>query len=103
MPVSLNSLIAYYDNIHKFQRREKEILGHLVMNPTPHTVRQLKEALRYVDINSVAPRVSKLIDLDVLEVVDKVKCSTTGESVRRVFIKQPATGQMQFELERKIV
>jgi hypothetical protein len=88
--------MAYYDNIHKFSRREKEVLGCLVMyNNVPMTDRRIKEELRYADMNAVRPRISDLIDKKVLQECGNITDHVSKKQVRTVrFVMKNAEQDM---------
>jgi uncharacterized protein YciW len=100
----INSLMAYYDNIHKFSRREKEVLGCLVMyNNVPMTDRRIKEMLRYADMNAVRPRISDLIDKEVLQECGNVTDHITKKQVRTVRFVMKGTMQETFNFNKGAV
>jgi len=82
----INSLLAYYADIRKFNKREKLIYGHLTMLDRPATDREVKDILFGFtsDMNACRPRISDLIRKGWLVEVDKVKDRVTGKRVRRV-------------------
>jgi len=97
--IHTNSIIAYYEGRFKFSKRECEILGYLLMNPQPITDRKLKDALRYVDMDSVRPRITELIKKGCIEQCGRVTCSLTGKSVRLIKVRaMQATPQMEMGL-----
>ena len=90
MTVHINSLICYYDEIKKFNKREKLIYGHIAMSKDPLTDRQVKDALfgNSGDMNTCRPRISDLIKKGWLKEVGKVR-GVTGKNVRLVKAVSP--------------
>ena len=86
MSVHINSVVSYHDQIKTFGKRRKLIYGHMIMENRPLTVREIKDALfdKSGDMNSVAPRVTKLIQEGWAVEVGKVKDPMTGRLVKRV-------------------
>jgi len=82
-----NSIIAYYEGQFQFSKRECEILGWLLQNPAPTTDRDIKDALRYADMNSVRPRITELIKKGCVEECGRTTCKVTGKSVRQIRVK----------------
>lgn len=84
----VNSLIAYYDNKFKFSKRQWEILGFLLERGGVWTDRQIKDALRFADMNSVRPRITELIEMGVVEERGYTFCSVTNKRVRLVRVAE---------------
>jgi len=85
--IHTNSIIAYWDGRHKFNKRECEILGWMLMHPAPVTDRNIKDALRYSDMNQIRPRITELIKKGCVEERDTVRCKVTGKTVRLVKVR----------------
>lgn len=93
-----NSIIAYYENRFEFSKREMEILGCLFLNPRDWTDREIRDALRYSDMNAVRPRISELIDKGALEECGSVICPVTGKRVRQIRIREHNRPQMELAI-----
>ena len=78
-----NSLIAYYDERKKFNKREKLVYGQLAFGGT-QTDREIKDAIfsANVDMNAVRPRISDLIAKGWIIECGKVKDKVTHKLVR---------------------
>ena len=103
--VHINSLLAYYDEIKNFSKREAMVYGHIAMSPDYLTDRQVKDALfgNGGDMNACRPRISDLIRKGWIKEVGKVKDGVTGKQVRLVRAvtaeeKQAAEGEPQLEM-----
>lgn len=68
----------------QLSRRQAQILRWLLAHPRPWTDRQVAERLGYFDMNSVRPRITELVKMDLLEEAGAVKCQVTGKRVRLV-------------------
>lgn len=79
-----NSTQAYHEEKPKLSAREQEILDWMERWKNPASDRTLKSRMGYDDMNMVRPRVTELVDKGLLKEVDKIKCSTTGKTVRLV-------------------
>lgn len=82
----VNSLLAYYDGMKAFSKREMLILGWLLMNPGAWTDRQVKHGLELGDMNAVRPRITELVGRGALVECGDVVCPVSGKHVRRVRI-----------------
>ena len=80
-----NSLLAYKDL--DLSTRKRRILRCLHALGKPSTDRQVKDAGYYQDMNDVRPRITELIDEDILEMRDDVKDHVSGRTVRTVWFK----------------
>ena len=91
MTVHLNSLVAYYAEMEKFETRQKLIYGHVALSRVPLTDREIKNDLfgLTADKNTVSPRVTKLVEKGWLREVGKVVCPTTNKKVRRTVAVTP--------------
>lgn len=99
MSVHWNSINSYTATLSSIGERQQEILN--VLEDRSMTDRQIAEALGYSDLNAVRPRITELVQADVLEENGVVTCSTTGRSVRLVrkaFVEYP---EMQPEEEEE--
>lgn len=99
----INSLEAFYEGQEKlFDKREKEVLSAL-RRKGPMTDREVMFELCFEEPNAVRPRITTLIDDNVLEQVGKKKDAITGKTVRIVRIRanpfrpQPASKQMELQ------
>ena len=97
-----NSLIAYYEERRKFNKREKLVYGQLAFGGA-QTDRQIKDAVFHVngDMNLVRPRVSDLIKRGWIIEVGKTKDTVTGKAVRIVKAVSPeerVTGQLDLAI-----
>lgn len=63
-------------------RRSEAVLLALRSLPTPPTDRQVAEALGFVDLNAVRPRITELIEAGLAVEVGAVSCPVTGKTVR---------------------
>jgi len=88
-----NSLLAYYSNMDVFSKREQSILGWLMMHEGAYTDRQIKDGMSLADMNHVRPRITNLVDMNVLEEVDHVKCRVTKRRVRVVALSEAFLGR----------
>lgn len=86
--IHTNSIIAYWDGRHKFSKRECEILGWMFQNPAPTTDRNMKDALRYADMNAVRPRITELIKKGCVEECGERICGVTGKRVRLIQVRE---------------
>lgn len=93
-----NSIIAYYENKFQFTKREMEILGCMFLSPREWTDREIKDALRYSDMNSVRPRITELIDKGALEECGSNICPVTKKRVRLVRIRENNDKQMSLAM-----
>lgn len=76
-----NSIAAY--NSSDFSDRERAILDVYITNARyPLTDREVMTLLGFSDMNSVRPRISKLIDRKMLRDVCDVLDHSTGKTVR---------------------
>ena len=86
-----NSRKAYHEELPKLDRRCTAIMELFARHPEPKTVRQVKEMMGFKDMNGVAPRITKLVDVHkALVEVGKVKCPVTGKTVRVVGVNPKA-------------
>ena len=67
--------------------RMKQIAGAFEEHG-PMTDRQVKNKLGFEDMNSVRPSICSLLDLDIIDECDRVKCPTSNRTVRVCRIKQ---------------
>ena len=81
----VNSIIAYREEMEKFNEREKLIYGHLTFKG-PQTDREAKDELFGIsaDANKVRPRISDLMKKGWIREVGKKRCQLTGKKVRIV-------------------
>ena len=80
-----NSLKAYEEELPKLYPRERDILSFLGgCGAMPWTDREIMAGLGRTDPNAVRPRITKLVELGLLEEAGKVVCATTGRTVRTV-------------------
>ena len=61
----------------------------------PATDRQVATALGFTDMNGVRPRITELIDANLLEESGKTLCPTTGKRVRIVSIRAASASPQQ--------
>jgi hypothetical protein len=94
----VNSIIAYYEHRFQFTKREMEILGCIFMSSRPWTDREIKDALRYADMNSVRPRISELVEKGCLEECASKICPITKKRVRLVRIRENNDKQMSLAI-----
>jgi len=86
MPVHINSLVAYHEEITKLSGRKKKIYGHLAMEG-PRTDRQVRDELYPgYDMNHVRPRISDLVKGGWLKEIRKIKDDVTSKPVRVIRI-----------------
>ena len=84
--IGLQSLQAYYEEMGKFNEREKLIYAYIAMENRPMTDREVKEGLFGVmsDMNKVKPRITELKKRGWLVEAGKIKDHVTGKKVRLV-------------------
>ena len=94
-----NSLEAYYaGRVDQFTRREQEIIG--VLTKRGHaTDRQVRDALGFVDMNAVRPRITELIEDGLLQHVADEVDEVTKRTVRIVSICPRRSFVSQLELQ----
>lgn len=78
-----NSLAAYQEESATLSRRAKEILTFLERHG-PATDRQTKVFLGYPDMNCVRPRITELIDANLVHEIGSTIDATTEKKVRVV-------------------
>ncbi len=76
-------------------RRAAQILRWLVAHPQPYTDRQIAAGMGFPDMNCVRPRITELVEQQLVRAVDSVRCPVTGKTVRRV---TPVMRQAEFTL-----
>lgn len=79
-----NSLDAYREEKAKLGDRAQEIITMLETQSTPISDREIKEKMKFSDMNMVRPRITELILAGLVFEVGKHPCETTGKSVRLV-------------------
>ena len=82
--VHQNSLDAYREGRAHLSKRAHLILDFLRGTEHPVTDRQVQHSLKFDERGQVQPRISELVAFGLVEEVDKIKCTVTGKSVRRV-------------------
>jgi hypothetical protein len=89
-----NSLAAHRKERPKLSTRAERIYswvgGHGLS-----TDRDVLRGLNYSDMNQVRPRITELVDANLLEEVDKVRCPITHHSVRRVRVRTTTPAQLE--------
>ena len=83
MPVHENSIAAYHADLARLSARAADVLAWIRQHG-PCTDRQAMAGMGFSEPNSVRPRITELIDLQLLREVGSVRCSVTGKTVRRV-------------------
>ena len=83
-----NSIKAYREEFPKLSRRASDIyyflLEHLELS---FTDRDIKQQMKFPEMNNVRPRVTELIQQGLLEEVGKTICKVTGKTVRMVSLR----------------
>lgn len=83
-----NSLACYRAEEGRLSKRAAAILAWIT-EAGPRTDRQVMQGMGFTDMNAVRPRITELIDANLLMEVGDVTCPTTGKRVRRVDIRRP--------------
>lgn len=93
-----NSLLAYWSGEEgMFGKRELLVLDYIKRHG-PCTDREVMAGLGATDPNFTRPRISGLIDKEVLEEVGEIQCPITHKTVRIVAIaRDPRLPQREFE------
>jgi hypothetical protein len=79
-----NSLVCYDQEKAKLGARSKKILEWMEGWEHPASDRTIKSRMGYEEVNNVQPRITELIKAGLVKEVGKIKCSTTGKTVRLV-------------------
>lgn len=82
-----NSLQAYHGS--DFTPRERAILDVLRASPEPMTDRAIALRLGFSDLNAVRPRISEMLEGEILAEGGTVECAVSGKHVRTVKIANP--------------
>ena len=83
-----NSIKAYREEFPKLSKRASDIYFFLLNNmEIGFTDRDIKNYMKFEDMNMVRPRVTELIQQGLLEEVDKITCKVTGKTVRMVSLR----------------
>jgi hypothetical protein len=89
-----HSAAAYHSELPKLSRRALQILAWLELHPAK-TDREIMLGLGYLDMNSVRPRVTELVDAGRLVEVGEKSCPVTGKTVRIVDLSLDEKGRRQ--------
>lgn len=104
MSTHLHSRLAHAENKEAlvFNRREKLILDFAHTHHTCFwTDRQIAQSLGFSDMNSVRPRITRLLEVKALVEGPSVLCEVTKKTVRTTAIRRSVTdhpAQTQLEL-----
>ena len=82
-----NSIKAYHEEVPHLSKRQMQIVNLLQSQLIAMTDREIKDALRFYDMNQVRPRVTELLSKRVLVETDQAECLITGKLVRKVKIR----------------
>lgn len=86
--VHANSIEAYHSEEPKLSARAGAILAWIHVHGAA-TDRQVVSGMGFLDMNTVRPRITELIDAGMLEEIGNIRCVTTGKTVRRVDVPRP--------------
>jgi DNA-binding Lrp family transcriptional regulator len=78
-----NSVAALREENRKLSAREDLILAELRAHG-PGTDREIARRLGFSEMNCVRPRITHLIEIGIVRVLEDVKCKVTNKTVRRV-------------------
>jgi len=81
-----NSVASYYESLPALGKRAEEVL-ECYRKHQQMTDRECMQEMGYTDMNSVRPRITELIEADLLTEVRTIKCGVTGKMVRVVGVK----------------
>lgn len=91
-----NSVSAYWQGrLELFGKRHQKVIAALRAARSPLTDREVMIACGFSDPNAVRPRITELVDAEIVLEVDAVTCPVTRKTVRRVKL---ATREAQSEL-----
>lgn len=81
--VAENSLLAYWSERQMLDDRKRRILEVMLEYNKPMTDRDVKLVCGFDEMNSVRPRITEMLDKDMLDWVDNVIDPYTKKRVRR--------------------
>jgi hypothetical protein len=86
----INSLNTYQEEMARLSKRAKMILSWLLTKHAqdlmPLTDREIKDGMRFTEMNMVRPRITEMIKKGLLIECGSTTCRTTGKTVRLIAI-----------------